>query len=1209
MPRLIARKPRTPGRADFQKHISRSLSKGLGGGKPRPGHIGATIQRTTDEAIAMAHEHNESQLHGEIQREIAHEQQGGQTIPDANRQELEDTFQADLRGVRVHTDANADTLARSLDAKAFTTGADIFFGKGEYNPGSDSGKRLLAHEVTHVMQQGAAARQTHSAPPTPPRTIQPKLRVNHPNDKFEQEADAAADLATRPLAASPSRSLAHSPTRPLQREDDKATLVAPGGQVTETNQTSGGGDNSPAKAKVSEQTDNGKAKGAAEGASKGAQADTKKTGDKAKGEAKQGEAAARGDQGKTGGAGNSQTSDTLALPQETMANMQQLPPTVQDASGTEAKLGNAPTAALEVPDVTPEAVLPNWSDLAAGTVQLAKKDDEKKKQEEHKKELVGGAKKNNAGKKEAKPKEVKSDKKEPKAADAAAKNADKAAESAGGGEGGGEAKGGGEQKVAELPPPEPAPQLPPLPELPHPSEQGGVQPVGSFPSIDAQGVSEELAWMQSPHLAKISAVVSSGLLAEKVQDAQKKPPAPKGGEGKAQRKAAAAPGLIQRTPSGLLTPGTPLGYERNDSGLYLPASEPITTPTLPNTVGGLTTGLNSGFVSRAMGNSLIQRAPFSLTGLAGDISQQAVGTANQQFVQRQAGGEVDEMGMFGFLGPELAGLLAGGGIQSLLSAGPGMDMNAAMQQAGGGGFAEGMLSSGGALDVLGSVGQNMGNTASMLPAPNPGFINAAAQQFSPVNWFDQTVGGVGDSASAVASSFASISSEGTVWGKIAATMESLGTVIDLISQILDIISTILTVVDVLCTVMIALAPITIIVVLVPIFPFIWTPAVFSPIKAGVATASRIIDMIGNVLGTVSQVLLYGATIFRFLDMIETLADPKPSEERQAKLDQHVAQFTQQTMDAFSPSMQDEVNQSKANRDSKTTGQLERMKQRRQGKANAGAPPPEPPDGLPPLPMEAAPDTFSDYGDQSGELAATEQALQMQQEEISQMMELGQAGIESIQSSREQTKANRKGVEGHKKDMNKKVGEQKKMKAKTGGGKGKMGAGKAGGGKGKALMKVVMPMIMPLLSFAMTWGAGGGTDTGGAKDGAEKQSTQMSGFFSATNIADTLSAQRIMQTTMLIAQAGKSDDQLGGLDSFLGEKFDAGQQGLGLLQQDGSLIAEQLALVQQDRQAMTNQQNQSAGMMGSWMQSSQMARQQMFMQLEQSLGVITAGQEQ
>ena len=120
---------------------------------------------------------------------------------------------------------------------------------------------------------------------------------------------------------------------------------------------------------------------------------------------------------------------------------------------------------------------------------------------------------------------------------------------------------------------------------------------------------------------------------------------------------------------------------------------------------------------------------------------------------------------------------------------------------------------------------------------------------------------------------------------------------------------------------------------------------------------------------------------------------------------------------------------------------------------------------------------------------------------------------------------------------------------------------------------------------------------------------MPGSSAATNIADVLSVQRIMQTTMLIAQAGKSDEQLGGLDSFLGEKFDAGQQGLGLLQQDGSLIAEQLALVQQDRQAMTNQQNQSAGMMGSWMQSSQMARQQMFMQLEQSLGVIAGGQEQ
>ena len=50
---------------------------------------------------------------------------------------------------------------------------------------------------------------------------------------------------------------------------------------------------------------------------------------------------------------------------------------------------------------------------------------------------------------------------------------------------------------------------------------------------------------------------------------------------------------------------------------------------------------------------------------------------------------------------------------------------------------------------------------------------------------------------------------------------------------------------------------------------------------------------------------------------------------------------------------------------------------------------------------------------------------------------------------------------------------------------------------------------------------------------------MAGFFSATNIADVLSVQRIAQTTQLIAKATKTDEKLGGLDSFLGEKFDLG----------------------------------------------------------------------
>lgn len=64
---------------------------------------------------------------------------------------------ADFSRVRVHTDAQADQLNRSIQAKAFTTGQDVFFRQGEYNPGSRGGQELIAHELTHVVQQNSGA--------------------------------------------------------------------------------------------------------------------------------------------------------------------------------------------------------------------------------------------------------------------------------------------------------------------------------------------------------------------------------------------------------------------------------------------------------------------------------------------------------------------------------------------------------------------------------------------------------------------------------------------------------------------------------------------------------------------------------------------------------------------------------------------------------------------------------------------------------------------------------------------------------------------------------------------------------------------------------------------------------------------------------------------------------------------------------------------
>jgi hypothetical protein len=84
---------------------------------------------------------------------------GGAPLPAPLRRSMENSFEADFSGVRVHTDPGADALNRHLQSRAFTVGSDIFFAKGEYQPGSRAGQRLLAHELTHTVQQGVAAQR------------------------------------------------------------------------------------------------------------------------------------------------------------------------------------------------------------------------------------------------------------------------------------------------------------------------------------------------------------------------------------------------------------------------------------------------------------------------------------------------------------------------------------------------------------------------------------------------------------------------------------------------------------------------------------------------------------------------------------------------------------------------------------------------------------------------------------------------------------------------------------------------------------------------------------------------------------------------------------------------------------------------------------------------------------------------------------------
>jgi len=87
----------------------------------------------------------------------------GQALPPSLRSFMETRFEADFSAVRVHDDAQAHGLARSLGARAFTVGRDVVFGAGQYATDTDSGRRLLAHELTHVVQQAAGVKQVQCA--------------------------------------------------------------------------------------------------------------------------------------------------------------------------------------------------------------------------------------------------------------------------------------------------------------------------------------------------------------------------------------------------------------------------------------------------------------------------------------------------------------------------------------------------------------------------------------------------------------------------------------------------------------------------------------------------------------------------------------------------------------------------------------------------------------------------------------------------------------------------------------------------------------------------------------------------------------------------------------------------------------------------------------------------------------------------------------
>jgi hypothetical protein len=169
----------------------RDLSEGLPAAAPRLDQAGILrLQRAAGNAsVAGLIEEERSPV-----RDVL-ESGGGRGLDKPLRTMMESRLGSDFGDVRIHDDAKASESARAVQAHAYTVGNDIVFQSGRYQPDSASGQRMLAHELTHVVQQRSGPVDGTPAPGG--------IKISDPSDTFERAAETSADtvMAGGPAAA------------------------------------------------------------------------------------------------------------------------------------------------------------------------------------------------------------------------------------------------------------------------------------------------------------------------------------------------------------------------------------------------------------------------------------------------------------------------------------------------------------------------------------------------------------------------------------------------------------------------------------------------------------------------------------------------------------------------------------------------------------------------------------------------------------------------------------------------------------------------------------------------------------------------------------------------------------------------------------------------------------------------------------------------
>lgn len=156
-----------------------------------------------DDSIQRSAEGESPTPSSSLESQLSSSKGGGSSLPTDTQSSMGEAMGADLSGVRVHNDSDAAQMSNDLNAQAFTHGSDIYFNEGNYSPDTSDGQHLLAHELTHTVQQGGSPQQIQKAgeddapavaPPRPTERIDIKDRFN-PSPAWQAYLDAQGETS------------------------------------------------------------------------------------------------------------------------------------------------------------------------------------------------------------------------------------------------------------------------------------------------------------------------------------------------------------------------------------------------------------------------------------------------------------------------------------------------------------------------------------------------------------------------------------------------------------------------------------------------------------------------------------------------------------------------------------------------------------------------------------------------------------------------------------------------------------------------------------------------------------------------------------------------------------------------------------------------------------------------------------------------------